>query len=140
PGAEQILLSRLALLAWLGHSPSPRFAAAEPSESRSAAQGNRKTELQENSAHKPQILQFQSRYPPQSTCQINGLRIVHGRQDHRRGLEEYGCIALTEPAEQKISASVNARYKPRDRMDRAQPDQKASQRIEDPSDPKRAIA
>nr|WP_287174393.1 hypothetical protein [Mesorhizobium sp.] len=57
----------------------PRFAAAEPSESRSAAQGNRKTELQENSAHKPRILQFQSRYPPQSTCQINGLRIVHGR-------------------------------------------------------------
>ncbi|WP_206518339.1 hypothetical protein, partial [Mesorhizobium sp. M7A.F.Ca.CA.002.15.1.1] len=77
PGAEQVLLSRLA---WLGHSPSPRFAAAEPSESRSAAQGNRKTELQENSVQIPLILQFKRRYPPQSKGQINGLRIVHGRR------------------------------------------------------------
>ncbi|WP_210235380.1 MULTISPECIES: hypothetical protein, partial [unclassified Mesorhizobium] len=43
-------------------------------------QGNRKTELQENSVQIPLILQFQSRYPPQSTGQINGLRIVHGRR------------------------------------------------------------
>ncbi|MEI8719792.1 hypothetical protein [Mesorhizobium sp. ISC11] len=36
--------------------------------------------MQENSVQIPLILQFQSRYPPQSTGQINGLRIVHGRR------------------------------------------------------------
>ncbi|WP_206617003.1 hypothetical protein, partial [Mesorhizobium sp. M7A.F.Ca.CA.002.04.1.1] len=43
----------------------------------------RKTELQENSVQIPLILQFQSRYPPQSTGQINGLRIVHGRPNRK---------------------------------------------------------
>jgi hypothetical protein len=59
--------------------PSPRFAAAEPSESRLGAQGNRKNELQENSAQTPQILQCQCGDLAQWASQINGLRIVHGR-------------------------------------------------------------
>ncbi|WP_292242156.1 hypothetical protein, partial [Mesorhizobium sp.] len=51
---------------------------ASTHESRLSAQGNRKNELQENSAQTPQILQCQSRGLAQLASQINGLRIVHG--------------------------------------------------------------
>ena len=62
-------------------SKQKRHPQTDPPNAASAASFNRKTELQENSAQIPLILQFQSPNPPGSPSQINGLRIVHGRHD-----------------------------------------------------------
>ncbi|MGE0282816.1 MAG: hypothetical protein AB7P20_19685 [Rhizobiaceae bacterium] len=71
PGAEQVLLSRLVVLAWPGHRVRL--------DSRIGAQWNRQIELRENSGQTPQILQCRIHNLPQSESHINGLPIVHGR-------------------------------------------------------------
>jgi hypothetical protein len=60
-------------------SKQKRHPQTDPPNAALAASFNRKTELQENCAQIPLILQFQNRHPLQSVCQINDLRIVHGR-------------------------------------------------------------